>query len=743
LVELGEITNPAVVLETLAASLGVALQRDLEPIDGLISALGSRKLLLVLDNCEHLLPICAHIVGRLVQSCARVHVLATSREPLRLGGEFIWTLSPLPTPPDVDAGVETLAQNPAVRLFFERAQASSPDFKLAASNASAVADICRKLDGLPLALELAAPRLRVLTPVDLARRLEDGFQPLALRASSAATRHQTLEATIAWSYDLLSPADQALFDSLSVFGGSFSLAAAESVCALDTSGALEGITRLMDHSMISATSDVVDERRFTLLHTLRAVGREQLRRRADAPLIRGRLIAWARDAADRAGPRLRGSAQAYWLRWAEQEHDNIRAALAWASETTDSEAVLDLVGGFWWSWLLHGRWIEAEHWLERALSEFSMRTSSRSRATVLHAAGTTATLRGRYAAAQAHLDAYTLVAQELGSDDLLLDGYGAQAFLRQMQGDVDGASALVNDMLRLARELGRPWYAGRAAEFLATQALKQGDLSKAAAELAQAVRLARAAGDSWNVAMLLSHLGDVERMRGTHGRATPLYEESIRLFEELGLRKDPSRVHNLGYVALAQGRHAEADNRFLEALDAFRRVGDQRGVAECVLGLGCVRAAMRRPTQAARYFGAAETTLTALGTGVWPSNVADYRRWSRIAQAALRAEAWTSEWNTGCLLGCDAVLRSEAEEYPRGSERHSTAASRSLTRREREVAELAAQGLSNRRIADVLVIAEKTAANHLQNALEKLELESRTQLAARAVELGLAPARPH
>jgi non-specific serine/threonine protein kinase len=732
LVELGEIVDPAVVLESIAASLGIALQQEREPLSALISALGSRKVLLILDNCEHHLPVCAEIVERLVRSCARVHVLATSREPIRLAGEIVWPVPPLSTPEAADCRVDTLARSASVRVFLERAQATSPDFTLTTSNASAIGEICRKLDGLPLALELAAPRLQVLTLEELSSRLNDGLQLLTVGPPGSPTRHQRLEATIGWSYHLLAPSDQALFDRLSVFGGSFSLAAAQSVCASDSMGALEGITHLVDHSLLSVSAVAGDERRFALLHTLRVVGREQLRRRGEQALIRNRLTAWARDAANRAGPELRGSGQVYWLRWAELEHDNIRAALSWAFEAMDSAVALDLVGGFWWSWLLHGRWIEAEHWLERALHE-SLGTPSRSRATALHAAGTTATLRGRYAAAQAHLDAFMLLAREFGSDDLLLDGYAAQAFLRQMQGDLAGASALVEEMLGLARQLGRQWHQARAAEFVATQALKQGDLSTAATELSQAVQLARASGDLWNVAMLLSHLGDVERMRGTHARATPLYEESIRLFEELGLRKDPSRVHNLGYVALAQGLQAHAEERFVEALGAFRQVGDQRGVAECVIGLGCVRAATRQPAHAARLFGAGDATLSALGTGMWPSNLADYRRWSRIAQAALGEEAWTTEWTTGRLLGCDGVLHSE----PRQTAAQSSVPADALTRREREVAELAAQGLSNRRIAEVLVIAEKTAANHLHNAMDKMDLDSRSQLAARARELGL------
>src|SRR5262249_27659808 len=258
--------------------------------------------------------------------------------------------------------------------------------------------------------------------------------------------------------------------------------------------------------------------------------------------------------------------------------------------------------------------------------------------------------------------------------------------------------------------------------------------------LTRGIQMARDAGDQWNLAMLLSHLGDVERMRGTHPRAAPLYEESIRLFERLRLPADPSRVHNLAYVALAQRQTVRAESRFREALDAFAHLGDPRGVADCVIGLGCVRAAERRPSEAARLFGAGDAELARLGSTVWPSNRADYQRWLRIAQGALGEHAWRTEYTIGGLLAPEGVLEAagSSEAAVNRTSRVSQDATR-LTRREREVAQLAAQGMSNRRIAETLVIAEKTAANHLQSALEKLDVHSRSQLAARAVELGLAP----
>jgi DNA-binding CsgD family transcriptional regulator len=263
-------------------------------------------------------------------------------------------------------------------------------------------------------------------------------------------------------------------------------------------------------------------------------------------------------------------------------------------------------------------------------------------------------------------------------------------------------------------------------------------------QLGDALRLARAAGDSWNIAMLLGQLGDVERMRGTHPRAAPLYEESIRLFRQLGLREDPSRVHNLGYVALAAGLTGQAVTRFTEALRAFRRVGDQRGLAECLIGLGCVRAAERRPREAAQLLGAGEAGLEALGSSVWPSNRADYQHWARIARGASGADAWMADWTAGRALAVETVVEDVLAGRvlaPALAPNQPSAVSRAfeLTTREREVAGLAARGLSNRSIAELLVLAEKIVANHLQHALDKLDVHSRTQLAARADELGLVP----
>jgi non-specific serine/threonine protein kinase len=742
LVELAALTDGSLVPATIAVAVGTTLDGDQPPLAALVAALGSRQLLIVLDNCEHLADACAEVVQGLAGACKRVHILATSREPLGVDGETVWPVAPLEIPvlDGRSQPLQQIADTASVQLFVERARTAHPEFEVTPQNAAAVARVCGRLDGLPLALELAAARLRVLSPEQLAERIDERFQLLIGGPRSSPARQQTLEAAVMWSYGLLDEHDRRLFERLSVFAGGFSLDGAESVCGSeDRARVLDGLARLVNTSML-ITRGVHGEQRFVMLETLREFGRRRLRERGGDDEMQRRLAQWVLARAEQAEPALRGPDQARWLRWAELEHDNVRAVLACAVEMGDADTVLRLTGSLWWSWLLHDRWIETEEWLTSALSLARGATHTVALARTLHAAGTTTALRGKYARAEQYLDESVAVARELGNVELVLSGHSAFALLRQFQGEIDAAQEHVHSMLQLAEQLDRPWYAARAAEFIASRALQRGDLSEAANQLTRGVGLAREAGDHWNLAMLLSHLGDVERMRGTHPRAAPLYEESIRLFETLGLPSDPSRVHNLAYVALSQRQTARAESRFREALEAFECMGDPRGVADCVIGLGCVRAAERRPSEAARLFGAGDAELARLGSTVWPSNRADYQHWLRIVQGALGEQAWHAEYTTGGLLGPEGVLETTAinDGAPNRASRVSDPA-RQLTRREREVAHLAAQGLSNRRIAETLVIAEKTAANHLQSALEKLDVHSRSQLAARAVELGLAP----
>jgi non-specific serine/threonine protein kinase len=289
LVELGPITDGELIPATVAASVGLAVSPRRPVIETLITSFGSSQVLLVLDNCEHLVQACADRVERLVRACAQLRVVATSREPLGVPGEITWQVDPLPTPDEAVTSPEQLAEFASVRLFVERAQSALPSFALSGANAAAVAQVCWSLDGLPLALELAAANVRFLSPQQLASRLDDRFKLLVRGSRTAPVRQRTLESAVAWSYDLLDPNDRRLFDRLSVFAGGFSIDAVEVVCDLEPENALNGMARLVEQSLVLTSTDDTGDRRYSLLETLRAYGRERLRERGQEPPLRQRL----------------------------------------------------------------------------------------------------------------------------------------------------------------------------------------------------------------------------------------------------------------------------------------------------------------------------------------------------------------------------------------------------------------------------------------------------------------------
>jgi DNA-binding CsgD family transcriptional regulator len=333
-----------------------------------------------------------------------------------------------------------------------------------------------------------------------------------------------------------------------------------------------------------------------------------------------------------------------------------------------------------------------------------------------------------------------VLADSLGDDGLRLAAYGMIHVIREFGVDLDELPHMTLDELQCeSRRIGDMFGECRGLEVLARRALHASDLDTAARHLNEAARLARAAEDTLSLAVVLNQLGDVERARGAHTRARALYKESLALFADLGLGGQPNLVHNLGYLALAAGNWTEAAAHFTEALTLFRRIGEERGLAECLIGFGCLAAAQDRAADAAALFGAAEAALEALGSELWLANRPDYERWRARARASLGTSEFTRTMAAGRLLhpgAATAFALEQAARRPWLRGRADTRAS-SLTPREREVAHHVARGLTNREIAGTLVISEKTAANHLQHVLEKLDLRTRTQLAARAAELGL------
>jgi predicted ATPase/DNA-binding XRE family transcriptional regulator len=661
LVELAPLDAPALVAQAVAAAVGVPEQAGRSLIDGLVNALGGRPMLLGLDNCEHLVDASARLVDALLRACPEVRILATSREPLGVPGEVVWQVAPLPLPTREE--LEVLASSDAVRLFVVRAEAVQPRFALTAANAGAVAQVCRRLDGLPLAIELAAARVAALAPRDMADRLDHALGLLVGGDRIAAPRQRTLEAAIAWSYDLLAVDERPLFERLAVFAGGFSLDGAEAIAA-DGAATPDALARLVSKSLVQAEPQVDGSMRYRLLEPLRQFAHERLGERCALDDARDRHAAYVVALAERAASEMAGPEQLAWIRRLDAEWDNIRAAHTWAREQGDGDRALRLAAALGDLFARPDRRVEGRTRLEEALAvpgAAESRTILRAR--VLTALATLAVSQSDLPTAGAALDEALAIAREHADPATEARTAGVMASLRLFQADADGARDHAERSLTLARRARDRWVELEALRTLADLALAAGDPNEASAACESGLRIARAAGDPYNQAMLLNASGDVARWRGDYARAGAAYEEALALFHSMaapattfqGLR------HNLGYVALGQGDPGRSAELFLESAELYGMTGrDQRGVAECVMGLGCTALQAGRPTLAACLFGAAEAELEALGTTFTPANRGDYERSLAALRAALEPERLAADWAKGRGMSLEDALAQAA-----------------------------------------------------------------------------------
>jgi predicted ATPase/DNA-binding SARP family transcriptional activator/uncharacterized protein HemY len=607
-VPLAPISDPDLVVAAIAQTLDVKEMGGQSLIERLQAILRDKQLLLVLDNFEQVVDA-APRVAELLMACPALKVLVTSRVVLRLSGEHECPVAPLALP-DLQhrPSVEALSQIAAVALFVERARAVKPDFVLTAENASAVAEICARVDGLPLAIELAAARVKLFSPQALLARLERRLNILTSGARDLPPRQQTLRSTIDWSYHLLNAGEQTLFGRLGVFVGGCTLEAAEAVCYMNGDlpiDSVEGIATLVDQSLLRQEEDVDGEPRLVMLETIREYALERLEASGEAETIRRQHAAYHLKLAEQAEPQLHGPEPVAWLERLEAEHDNLRAALAW-SQSVDGDAVLglQLAGNLWRFWSIRGYLSEGRTWLERLLALApSSAIPASSWAHALHGAGVLARHQGDCSGTAALCGQSLALFRELGHRQGVARSLNELGWAVQARGEYERAMAYYQEGLDLFRCLGDQRGIAEVLDHLGRVARGRGDYRQATACFRESLSLFRTLGDTRGTAIALKSLGSVLWIQGDNAAARSLHEESLALFRTLGDTWGVAlALDHLGLVAREQGEYAVAHAHFEESLALRRDIGDREGIAFVLRDLGTLAHQQGHVHQARQWF---------------------------------------------------------------------------------------------------------------------------------------------
>jgi non-specific serine/threonine protein kinase len=579
-IDLSALADPRLVTQAVASVFAIREGPNRPILEALHGYLRNRQILLVLDNCEHLITACAHFVDGLLRAADRVRILATSREGLGLTGETVWRVPSLSLPDLSEAAsVETLLRHDAVRLFIERASAVDSTFAFTAANAAVVAQVCVRLDGIPLALELAAARVKVLSLAQIHARLNDRFRLLTGGSRTAVARQRTLEATVEWSYGLLSGAERRLMRRLSVFAGGWTMEAAEDVTsdnAAERDDVLESLSRLVDKSLANVESDSEGGRRYHFLETVRQYARERLFESGEAERLRDRHLAFFHDLVRRAEPELTRAEQIAWLNRLQREHDNLRLALEWCLAAPERGVrSMELAGALCWFWLKRGDVREGQEWLERALSNGDATPVLRAR--TLMSLGFMTFFQGDFDRTQALVEESAAVGRTEGDLSVVAFSLGVGALAALERGDVAACARLAVEGQTAARASPTPWIQGMAVACLAYLAMHEGDFDRAGLLHEEVLDWSRRQGEKWAI--------------------------GITLFD-------------LALLRVVQQRHEEARALCAEGIGLYREFGDRRGIAWCLGILSAIEVAERRTLRAARLRGAMEGLLESVGAPI-------------------------------------------------------------------------------------------------------------------------------
>jgi len=665
LVPLATLTQAERFFSAVAETLGVREVGEQPLGETLKDYLGERHLLLLLDNFEQVLGA-ALAVTELLGAAPGLKVLVTSRTPLGLYGEKEYAVPPLSVPdvrhlPDL----KTLSQYEAVRLFIERAKSAKVDFDVTDESAPAVAEICVRLDGLPLAIELAAARIKMLPPKAMLQRLSSRLKLLTGGARDLPERQRTLRGTIEWSFALLDEGEQLLFGRLAVFSGGRTLEAIEAIC--DAEGdlpvdAFEGVSSLVDKSLIRQEEEPGGEPRFVMLETVHEYAREKLGESSEAEEIKRVHAEFFLTLAEEADPELRGPDQLEWLERLEAEHDNMRAALSWALGRKEVELALRMGGALWWFWWMRGYYSEGRRWLQEALA-MDGRGSPGSRAMALAGAGRLASVQGDFdRAKEACQEGLELLAHEEASEAKLklLESLGWVASEREEHSQ---AKQLYEESLALSREMGDTWWIAESLLGLAFVSHNRGDYERATELYEQSMSLFREQGDKEFLATCLGSLAMLVYSQGDLGRAAQLTEEAATLFKNLGDRGGVSIVlYNLGWIALLQDQLSRAADLYRESLTFAWDAGLNPIVQVALEGFACVAGAEGETERAARLWGAAQALQEAKGIPRDPDFLAEADTRISAVRSGMGEQAWEEAWRKGRTMTLDEAVSYALEE---------------------------------------------------------------------------------
>jgi len=744
LAELAALSEPGLVPQAVARALGTSEQPGHPLLGTLTEALRDKELLLVMDNCEHLIEASASLAETLLSSCPRLRILATSREPLAVGGEAIRQVGPLSLPETTNgvAPAEDLMGCEAVRLFVERARAAVPGFGLTEGNAGAVVRVCQRLDGLPLAIELAALQLGDLAVEQVAGRLEGSLNLLQSSSRTVEPKQQTLRATLDWSLKLLSENESALLGRLSVFAGGWTLEAAEKVCSgrsIEQYDVLDLLEGLVDKSLVVAAPATDGAVRYRMLEPIRQYAREKLEESGEADEVQDRHATFFLQVAEEAEPELDGPQQRLWVELLEGEHDNLREALSWVLERGEGELGLRLCGALWRFWLARGYLSEGGQWTEQALAS---NEPAAARVKALEGLGELTQRQGDTARARAAYEEMLESSRALDEKGKVATALNSLGTLAVGEGDYERARVMLEENITVLGELEnernaattlKRFYALNLLGYLAIN--EDNDYAQGEAFWEKSLASVQEVGDTLQVGTTLSNLGYAALMQGNYERATTRCEEALALAHELGsagVDIIPETSVNKGLVALLQSDYDRARMSFEEALVMGQNRGRKASVINSLEAMASLSGVLGEPTRSARLWGTAEAAREATAIVLPPGERTLHEPYLVSARTRLGDRKWEetlAEGRTMSLEEASQYALSEEEQPQMPPER-----SIELTRREREVAILVARGLTNRQISTRLGISERTAGNHVAKILRKLGLSSRAQIATWVTE---------